>query len=73
MEPTEKRNGRAVKKFGLVQISQPSAASYTMGIGYSFLGVERLGRETDLSLLSSAEVKIGGAVSPLPTHIFMTC
>jgi hypothetical protein len=44
----------------------------TEGIGYSFLGVKRPGRETDHSLPSSVEVKIGGAVSPLPPHIFMT-
>jgi hypothetical protein len=37
-----------------------------MGTGDSFPEVKRLGRETDHSLPSSAEVKNGGATSALP-------
>jgi hypothetical protein len=40
-----------------------------MGIGYSFLGVKRLERETDHSLPPSVEVKIGGADLHSPTHL----
>jgi hypothetical protein len=38
---------------------------YTKGIGGSFLGVKRPGRETLDSLPSSAEVRYGGAMLPL--------
>jgi hypothetical protein len=41
-------------------------ASYLMGTGAYSLGVKRLGREVDRSLPPSAEVKNGGAISPLP-------
>jgi hypothetical protein len=41
-------------------------ASYPMGIEDSFPGVNRLGREADHPHPSSAEVKNGGAISPLP-------
>jgi hypothetical protein len=42
-------------------------ASYSMGTGGSFPGVKRLGREADRSPPSSAKVKNGGAIPPLPT------
>jgi hypothetical protein len=41
-------------------------ASYSMGTGGSFHAVKRQGREADRSLPSSAEVKNGGAMPPLP-------
>jgi hypothetical protein len=34
-------------------------------------GVKRPGREADHSPPSSAEVKKGGGISPLPPHVFM--
>jgi hypothetical protein len=43
------------------------SASYPMGTwGVTSLGVKRQDREADLSSLPSAEVKKGGAISPLP-------
>jgi hypothetical protein len=41
-------------------------ASYTIGTGGSFPGGMRPGRETDHSPSSSAEVRNGGAIPPLP-------
>jgi hypothetical protein len=45
-------------------------ATYPMGTGGSFPGSKAAGREDDHSSLSSAEVKNGGAIPPLP-HVFM--
>jgi hypothetical protein len=41
-------------------------ASYPMGIGGSFLEVKRQGRKANYSPPSSAEVKNGGVIPPLP-------
>jgi hypothetical protein len=41
-------------------------ASYPTGIGGSFLGVKRLGREAHHTPPSSGEVKNGEAIPPLP-------
>jgi hypothetical protein len=41
-------------------------ASYPVGTVGSFPGLKRPGREVDRSPLSSAEVKKGGAIPPLP-------
>jgi hypothetical protein len=40
--------------------------SYPMGTGDSFSGIKRPGHEADYSPPSSAVVKNGGAISPLP-------
>jgi hypothetical protein len=45
------------------------SASYPMSPGSSFFGVKRPGRETDHSPPSSAEVKNGGAIPPLPLRL----
>jgi hypothetical protein len=39
--------------------------------GALFPGIERQGREADHSLPSSADVKNGAAISPLPPYVFM--
>jgi hypothetical protein len=61
----------AVQDFSLLHSVQAGSgahtASYPMGIGGSFTGGKRQGREADRSPPSSAEVKNGGAIPPLPT------
>jgi hypothetical protein len=53
--------------FHSVQIgSGAHPASYTKGTGALSSGIKRLGREADHSLPSSAEVKNGKAIRPLP-------
>jgi hypothetical protein len=44
--------------------------AYPMGTWGFFLGVKRLWRESDHSLLSSAKVKNDGAIPPF-LHVFM--
>jgi hypothetical protein len=46
--------------------SKAHLASYPMSTGSTFPGVKRSGREADHSLPSSAKVKDGGAMPPLP-------
>jgi hypothetical protein len=46
------------------------SAPYSIGTRCSFLGVQRPRREADHSPPSTAEVKNGGAIPPLP-HISM--
>jgi hypothetical protein len=43
-------------------------ASYPKGTGALSPGVKRAGRETDYSFPSSADVKNGRAIPPLPIH-----
>jgi hypothetical protein len=42
-----------------------------MGTGGCLPGGKRQGSETDLSPPSSAEVKNGGTIPPLPPYVFM--
>jgi hypothetical protein len=53
---------------GASDFSDPGVhtASYSRGTRSSFSGATRLGRGTDHSLPSSAEVKNGGVMRPLP-------
>jgi hypothetical protein len=46
--------------------SESYPASYPMGTGVDSAGVKRLRREADHSPPSSAEVKNGGSIPPLP-------
>jgi hypothetical protein len=52
--------------FFFAPVVQTHSASYSVGTGAYFPGVKRPGREADHSLPSTAEVKKGGAITPLP-------
>jgi hypothetical protein len=49
--------------------SRTHPASYPVGTGADFPEIKRPGREADHSPPSSAEVKNGGAIPPLPMRV----
>jgi hypothetical protein len=64
------RSPVGARDFSLLHSVQTSSGahpvSYEIGTGGSFTGVKELRREADKSHPSSAEVKNGGAIPPLP-------
>jgi hypothetical protein len=63
------------KEFFLLLVVQIGSAvrpaCYKMGTGALYPRIKQPGRETDHSPPSSSEVKNGGAIIPLPPHIFL--
>jgi hypothetical protein len=63
----DSRQGQDFSRLHNVQTgSGAHPATYPMGTGAIFPGVKRQGREADHSPTSSAEVKNGGAIPPIP-------
>jgi hypothetical protein len=66
---------RLGQEFSLLHVAQTGSeaypASYRMGNRGSFPEIELAGREADHSPPTSAEVKKGGSIYPLPPYIFI--